>query len=153
MDSKVTHSKEVSTDRRSLTDRRSKPTPFLSRYWLTGQRRTGRRAGEDADIYVDRYTTYEWLVILGVFVLSVADLVLSLIHLSSGGSEANPILAWAYHGGNVTFGAIKMGVTIMCLLLLIIHIRFRRIPFLLAFTFLIYAGVFVYHQTWFLFLV
>ena len=138
---------EDSINRRSLPDRRQKPTPFLSRHWLIGRRSGGRRAGEVVDIYVDRYTTSEWLIVLGVFFLSFADLVLTLAYLANGGAEANPIMAFAYRGGSVVFSAIKMGVTFSCLLLLLIHIRFRRIPHLLAFAFLIYAGVFVYHQT------
>jgi hypothetical protein len=139
-------SKEAVCDKRALVQRRAKPTAFLSRHWLIGRRRDGRRAGEDIDIYVDRYTIFEWLIVLGVFVLSIADLILTLIHLSHGGAEANPIMALAFRGGNVTFGTIKMGVTAACLILLLIHIRFRRMCFFLAFSFLLYAGVFLYHR-------
>ena len=146
-DPNVTPSKEDSSDRRSSADRRAKPTLFLSRYWLIGRRRGGRRTGEDIDIYVDRYTTYEWLIIIALFVLSIADLTLTLVHLSHGGAEANPIMALAYKGGDMAFGTIKMSVTAVCLSLLLVHIRFRRIPYLLAFTFLLYAGVFIYHRT------
>jgi hypothetical protein len=139
-------SKEAISDRRYLAQRRAKPTAFLSRHWLIGRRRGGRRAGEDIDIYVDQYTTFEWLIVLGVFVLSIADLILTLIHLSHGGAEANPIMALAFKGGYVAFGTIKMGVTALCLILLLIHIRFRRMSFFLAFAFLLYAGVFLYHR-------
>ena len=146
MNSNVTPSKEPLSDLRSLADRREKPTPFLSRFWLIGRRRGGRRTGEDINIYIDRYTSYEWLIVIGVLVLSIADLVLSLTHLSSGGAEANPIMAFVYKGGSVAFCTIKMTVTVLCLSLLLIHIRFRRIHFLLAFAFFLYAGVFVYHR-------
>ena len=147
IDPNVTPSKEDSSDRRSSADRRVKPTLFLSRYWLIGRRRGGRRTGEDIDIYVDRYTSYELLMVLALFVLAIADLILTLVHLSHGGAEANPIMALAYKGGDMVFGTIKMGVTTVCLLLLLIHIRFRRIPYLLAFAFVLYAGVFIYHRT------
>ena len=146
MNSNVTPSKEPLSDRRSVADRREKPTSLLSRFWLIGRRSGGRRTGEDINIYIDRYTSYEWLIVLGVFVLSIADLVLSLTHLSRGGAEANPIMAYVYRGGSITFGTIKMSVTILGLSLLLIHIRFRRIHFLLAFAFFLYAGVFVYHR-------
>lgn len=147
IDPNVTPPKEDSSDKRSSADRRVKPTPFLSRYWLIGRRRGGRRTGEDIDIYVDRYTSYELLMVLALFVLAIADLILTLAHLSHGGAEANPIMALAYKGGDMVFGTIKMGVTTVCLLLLLLHIRFRRIPHLLAFAFVLYAGVFIYHKT------
>ena len=86
-------------------------------------------------------------MVLALFVLAIADLILTLVHLSHGGAEANPIMALAYKGGDMVFGTIKMGVTTACLLLLLIHIRFRRIHYLLAFAFVLYAGVFVYHRT------
>jgi hypothetical protein len=95
---------------------------------------------------VDRYTTFEWLIVFGVLALSIADFVLTLIHLSNGGAEANPIMAWAWRGGDVVFGAVKIGITLFSLSLLLIHIRFRRSDLFLAFAFLLYAGVFAYHQ-------
>jgi hypothetical protein len=95
---------------------------------------------------VDRYTLLEWLIVLDVFVLSMADLVLTLLHLSRGAAEANPVMALALRGGHVTFAVIKVGVTTLCLLSLLIHVRYRRIWLLLALAFLVYAGVFVYHR-------
>lgn len=139
--------KEPICDRRSQADRRAKPTPFISRYWLIGRRRGGRRAGERINRYVDKYTTYEWLIVMGLFVLSIADATLTLTHLSHGGAEANPIMALAYRGGSATFIAIKLCITALCMFILLIHMRFRRSHFLLAFAFFIYAGVFLYHQT------
>ena len=95
---------------------------------------------------MDRYTTYEWLIVIGVFVLSLADLVLTLVFLAKGGVEANPIMAMVCKRGDGVFTAVKMGTTFLCLLVLLIHVRFRRIDFLLAFSFLLYAAVFFYHQ-------
>ena len=134
-------------DRRFKPDRRARPTPFISRYWLIGRRRSGRRAGERINLYVDRYTTFEWLLVMGLIALTIADGILTLYQLSNGGVEANPIMALAYRGGSITFIAIKMGLTALCMFLLTIHIRFRRSQFFLAFAFVIYAGVFFYHQT------
>ena len=138
--------KEPECDRRSEADRRAKPTPFISRYWLMGRRRGGRRVGERINLYVDKYTTYEWLIVMGLFVLTIADVTLTLTHLSQGGAEANPIMALAYRGGRVTFISIKMCLTALCMFFLLIHMRFRRSQFLLAFAFVIYSGVFLYHQ-------
>jgi hypothetical protein len=134
-------------ERRSQADRRAKPTPFISRYWLIGKRRGGRRVGEQINLYVDKYTTYEWLIVIGLLVLSIADATLTLTHLSHGGAEANPIMALAYRGGRFTFVAIKMCLTVLSMFLFFIHLRFRTSHLLLAFSFVVYAGVFLYHQT------
>jgi hypothetical protein len=84
---------------------------------------------------------------MGLLALTIADGILTLEHLSNGGVEANPIMALAYKGGSITFIAIKMCLTALGMFLLTTHIRFGRSQFFLAFAFLIYAGVFLYHQT------
>ncbi len=133
--------------RRRFSDRRASFTPFLSRYWLTGRRKGGRRLGESANIYVDRYTTFEWLVVIAICVLSLSDLVFTVMHVAAGVQEANPIMALAWReGGKLGFILIKMGITIFSLFVLLIHIRFHPVPILFGFVFLLYAGVFVYHR-------
>ncbi|MEM6289474.1 MAG: hypothetical protein AAF845_20210, partial [Bacteroidota bacterium] len=50
---------------RTGQDRRRRPTPMFSRYWLRGRRRSGgRRPGEDENVYVDRYYRTETLALL-----------------------------------------------------------------------------------------
>jgi hypothetical protein len=135
------------SDRRLGPDRRKRPTPVLSRHWLVGRRRGGRRIGEATNIYVDKYTIFEWLLVIAIFVLCLSDLVLTIMHISAGAQEANPIMGFAWReGGNLGFSLTKMGITIGCLFVLLIHIRFRPVPFLCGFVFLLYAGVFVYHR-------
>ena len=80
---------------RAHTDRRNKPTSMMSRYWLRGRRgRGGRRDGDDPHVYVDRYTRMETAVILWLLFASLTDLGLTLLHISDGGGEANPIMNW-----------------------------------------------------------
>jgi hypothetical protein len=138
-------------DRRSGGDRRDHPTRILSRFWLFGRRRTGRRAGERSNIYVDRYSPGELFLVCGVLVLSIFDLVFTLVHLDAGGTEANPVMAWVLdQGGHSAFSWAKLITTLMGLGILLVHVRFRRVRKLLTFAFLLYAGVFVFHLylTW-----
>ena len=46
----------INLDRRRGGDRRSRPTPWISRYWLRGRRRGDRRKAHRGREYVDRYT-------------------------------------------------------------------------------------------------
>ena len=43
------------------------------------RRRSGRRDGETDNIYVDRYTRGEWFLIIGVMVLSLLDMVFTIV--------------------------------------------------------------------------
>ena len=74
---------------------------MVSRYWLHGRRRGGRRDGERQGIYVDRYTRLESVLIGWIAGAAVADLALTLLHLSQGGEEANPLMAWFLHVGGI----------------------------------------------------
>jgi hypothetical protein len=136
----------VGSDRRAGPDRRARPTPFLSRYWLTGRRKGGRRDSERANVYVDRYSRSELALVIGVLVLSMLDMFFTLIHLQAGGTEANPIMAWTLAwGGEGAFKAVKVATTIIALAVLLIHIRFQRVRALLTFAFILYAGVLLFH--------
>ncbi|MCK6459269.1 MAG: DUF5658 family protein [Planctomycetes bacterium] len=138
-------------ERRTGIDRREQATGIFSRHWLVGKRKTGRREGEAANIYVDRYGVLDWVLVLGVLGLSLLDMVFTLIHLEAGGTEANPVMAWALEwGGHGGFKAVKIATTIIGLLVLLVHVRFRRVRALLSVAFLVYAGVFAFHiyLTW-----
>lgn len=124
-DSQALHSDGPPTGRLG-PDRRSRPTPILSRFWLRGQRRGGRREGETASIYVDRYSQEETCLILWIGGAALADLVLTLLHLAAGGGEANPVMDWFLaHGGPAAFAAAKILMTSLAALYLLLHARFR----------------------------
>jgi len=136
----------VGSNRRAGPDRRARPTPFLSRYWLTGRRQGGRRDGEQLNIYVDRYARNELALIIGVLVLSLLDMFFTLVHLEAGGTEANPIMAWTLTwGGEGAFKAVKVATTVLALAVLLLHVRFQRVRSLLTFAFILYAGVLLFH--------
>jgi hypothetical protein len=133
-------------ERRVAADRRGQPTPALSRFWLRGKRRGSRRDAERWNVYVDRYGRGEWFLIWAILVLSLLDMVFTLFHLGAGGTEANPIMAWVLAtGGSPLFGAVKVASTVVGLVVLLLHVRFRRVKALLTFAFALYAGVFVFH--------
>ncbi|MHC4932916.1 MAG: DUF5658 family protein [Planctomycetota bacterium] len=138
--------KRPAASRRNRGDRRLRPTPVLSRYWFVGRRKRGRRAGEGENIYVDRYTALELFLILGILVLSLLDMVFTLIHLEAGGTEANPLMAWTLAwGGNPAFTSVKLVSTLLGLFVLLIHVRFRRVKTLLGVAFTLYAGILLFH--------
>ena len=137
----------ASDERRIGIDRRSRPTPILSRYWLRGRRRGGRRDDESENIYVDRYTLVETLLVGGVLILSTLDMLFTIAHLNHGGTEANPIMAWFLDvGGHAAFIAVKLLSTFVGLFVLLVHVKFRRVRGLLAMAFLLYLGIFVFHM-------
>jgi len=142
-------SRESSRDRagrRFDLDRRERPTPMISRFWLRGRRRAGRRDDETENIYVDRYTPGESLLVAGVLVLSVLDMVFTIFHLNHGGTEANPVMAWMLDmGGQPLFMAVKLVSTFAGLFVLLVHVRFRRVKSLLTVAFVLYLGIFIFH--------
>lgn len=107
---------------------------MLSRYWLRGRRRGARRADEAVGQYVDRYRTGEWLLVGLILGLSGSDLLLTWLHLVEGGGEANPIMDWFLQAGGVPlFAVAKLSLTLLPLLFLLLHVRFRRVrPALVA---------------------
>lgn len=127
-------------------DRRKKPTPAFSSYWLRGRRRGGRRAGEVEDIYVDRPSRREWLLFGAIFGLATLDGVWTLLHLERGVEEANPVMAWfLWLGGPLGFAAAKFGVTLVASAFLLLHVRFRAARRLMPWIAAIYAALMVIH--------
>ena len=114
-------------ERRSGQDRRERPTPWLSRYWLRGRRRGGRRAEDRRQLYVDRYAWSDVLLVAGVVVLCAADTVLTLKVLERGAIEANPLMDFLIRQGTGLFGAVKLGFTFLGMLFLLTHIRLQYV--------------------------
>ncbi|MBK8977859.1 MAG: hypothetical protein IPM29_18280 [Planctomycetes bacterium] len=135
-----------SADRRRADDRRQRPTPMLSRFWLRGRRRGARRTCEAQGIYVDRYTRTEWALCAAILALSLADLALTWRHLARGGEEANPLLDWVLAtAGGWAFSLTKVALTTVPLLWLLLHVRFRRVRPALFGLLLAYALVLAWH--------
>ncbi len=134
------------TQERKQIDRRRRPTPLLSLHWLRGRRRVIRRAEESTHgYYVDRYRRGEWALVIGILLLSSADLILTMVHLSAGGREANPVMALALEQSEFTFIFVKLATTVLGLMILLTHVRFRRVRPMLSTVCALYCLVIVYH--------
>lgn len=133
-------------DRRVRPDRRRKPTALDFRFWLAGGRKRGRRRGERNNIYVDRYEVRDVGLAAAVLVLNVLDAFLTVVYLSYGGAEANPIAAWLLECGVGWFLAAKSLAVSVCLLFLILHKTFRLVRPALRVLLFFYALLLVYHM-------
>ena len=112
-------------DGRGRTDRRAKPTPRLSVWSITGGRRREPRRGHEVEgSFVDIYKSGLLFAILWVALMNSADSFFTIIHLQSGGEEANPLAAWLLLTGRVSFVLIKSSVISLALLILCIHKNF-----------------------------
>jgi len=131
---------------RSLGDRRSRPTPFISRYALFGgRRRSRRRASDPRSYYVDRLGEGLWLLLLSIFLLQVLDAYLTLGHLRHGGIELNPVMKALIASGRGLFVAVKLAVAAAGLVFLGIHKNFPMAKPGLVFLFALFLGVVGWH--------
>lgn len=126
-------------------DRRRRATPMLSRHtFFGGRRRTGgRRAGEDENVYVDVYSPRLILFVLLLFALTVVDSVSTLIYLSKGGQELNPIAQWMIDRGSHFFVVAKGVLSGLILLFVMLHKNFSyaRLALGVGFSFYLLLGV------------
>ena len=102
-------------------DRRSSPTPILSRHSFFGGKRTGGQPGKDTRSFVDIYSLRGWILLTLFLVLNLLDAHFTLIYLQRGGAEANPVAAWLLDAGMGTFFFIKslgisLGAILFCVL-------------------------------------
>lgn len=112
-------------EERRDSNRRQAPTRPWSR--LIGRplrRASGRRFTDRAD-YVDVYTRKDVALILGIFVLNVGDAFLTLMWLSRGGREANPIMDFFLDIGPGAFIVQKCFIVGIWLVVLLVHKNFR----------------------------
>jgi len=140
-------------DNRKGIERRQKPTPLFNRYLLKGSRIDARRSDDlQQKYYVDRFKTVEWISILLLFFLCVADAILTIIHLKNGCLELNPILNVFYrYGGFIGFLAIKFGLTLPCIVFLFLHIKYPLAQKGIITLFTIYSILLLYQFKPFLF--
>ena len=133
-------------ENRTGSDRRRRPTPPLSRYWLVGRRSGERRDANPQSIYVDRYSRREWTLVIFLLALGVWDAVFTVAHLAGGGQEMNPLMRVVVGPGNYgLFVRVKLAVTLSCLLFMLIHIRFRIMRAALPWVVALYLSVLALH--------
>ncbi|HRR26893.1 MAG TPA: DUF5658 family protein [Acidobacteriota bacterium] len=105
-------------------ERRRRPTPPVSRYLFWGRRRRPP-AGTGGNYYLDRPAPEALKSAVLLICLSALDALLSLWLFSTGHfHELNPLLRWGLELGDGVFFAIKMGLTVTAVFVLLIHWNF-----------------------------
>ena len=139
---------DVDGERRAVADRRRRPTPMFSRYVLWGGRRRSIRRDEEREgAFVDIHGPGTLLVVLAIVALNVLDAYFTLLFLSHGGEELNPLvevlLKSEWHPW--PFILLKtIGIGLACAFLMIAkHFRSARVG--MAFVFVGYSVLLGWH--------
>jgi hypothetical protein len=112
-------------DRRRISDRRTSPTPPLSKYIFKGRRRKARRREEDRNYYVDRYEFRYLLLITAILILCFLDAYFTLTLIRFGGLELNPFMLLLMNKDIALALISKYLITVFCLILFLLHKNFR----------------------------
>lgn len=126
-------------------DRRSRPTPRISRYSFLGGRRqvVGDEAREGT--YVDVYGAPLFATIAWVSLMNVADSFFTLYHLQAGGIELNPIAQALLNLGRVDFVLWKSVMISLALIVLCVHKNFGLARWGLVAATATYTALFGWH--------
>lgn len=131
---------------RTSSDRRQRPTPFLSRYTLWGRRRSNRRDSDPrSHYYVDRASGFYLTVLIIILAMILFDTTSTLYIISHGGSEANPLMAWALEQGTTWFILIKILPALAGFMLLGVLTKFPISKVLAVLLTVIYGSIIVVH--------
>lgn len=108
-------------ERRSGTDRRTKPTSPFTWSSISGSRKHIRRAEDrEKHRFVDVYSPGFFLVILIVLSFSLLDAYLTLHLISKGAQELNPVMAFFLEFGHMPFLLVKYFLTAFGLVALLV---------------------------------
>jgi len=134
-------------DKRSWADRRTRPTPLVSRYTLFGQRRRfRRRIDQERGGYVDRYGPTLLFFLILIACLNVLDALFTIMILDLNGLEVNPIVRSVIELYGESFWIWKVLVVSSCLVLVCLHSRFRGVRAAVVGISFIYLGVILYQM-------
>lgn len=134
-------------DKRDRTDRRVRPTPFLSRYTLTGGRRKTVRREHDRrkHIFMDLYDTRLFIAIFALLIMNVLDGFLTLLLINENiVIEANPFMAFCLDYGHMPFFWVKYLLMAVSLFIFCIFRSFRVSGLALGSAIVLYASVLAY---------
>lgn len=108
-------------DRRSGRNRRTRRISVLKSLFFKGQRMSSRRVEDRRRIVTfDRYSPSLLISIVIVLSLSLLDALLTLILLSQGARELNPIMEYYLSHGPEVFLIVKYGLTVFSVLLIVL---------------------------------
>jgi Domain of unknown function (DUF5658) len=133
------------SEKRTLKDRRRKPTPGLSRYTFFGRRREIRRTPErEKGGYVDRYSHVLFFFLVLVLGLNILDSIFTMMILDMKGWELNPIVQSVMDIHGDKFWIWKFGIVSVSLILLCLHSKFKWVKGTLIAVTAIYLLVVLY---------
>lgn len=110
-------------ERRSGVDRRDAPSLGVLLRTRPRRRRSRGRRATDRGGYVDIYDSRTWGIALSVCALSLADALLTRMHLLRGSAEEwNPLMkAVISEAGMPAFFALKLAMTVIPMALILVH--------------------------------
>lgn len=137
-------------EERRRSDRRSRPTPMFSRYVLWGgRRRHVRRDDEREGAFVDIHGPVVLFVVLAIVALNLMDAFFTLLFLSHGGQELNPLVQMVLDSPWHPWPFIllkTLGIGIACAFLAMAK-YFRPARFGMAFVLIGYGVLLGWHLT------
>ena len=132
-------------NQRTIKDRRTQPTPGLSRYTFFGRRKTiRRRSDQQRGGYVDRYTSSLFFLLVAIGGLNVLDAFFTMMILDLKGLEANPVVRSVISLYGTKFWIWKFSIVSVSLVLLCLHSRFKLVRELIVAIGCLYVMVIVY---------
>jgi len=132
-------------EKRTLQDRRKKPTPALSWYTFLGRRRGFRRkSDQEKGGYVDRYSSKLFFFLILMIGLNILDVLFTMIILDNKGWELNPVVESVMNIHGDGFWIWKFAIVSVSLTLLCIHSKFRPVKHVIIALSLIYLLTIIY---------
>ena len=108
-------------EKRSGEDRRKGSRSPLGRLFWNGRRKSIRRAADKKRLVaLDHYSPSLFIGIVLVLSLSLLDALLTLILLSRGARELNPVMEYYLSHGPHTFLSVKYGLTALAVILIVL---------------------------------
>lgn len=110
-------------DRRSGKDRRQRNSPWYGLFFTGGNRtRVRRKEDRKRAVWMDRYGSRLFTVIMLIIVLSLLDALLTLILVNQHGArEVNPVMSMYLKMGAQTFILAKYLLTVLPILILLFY--------------------------------
>ena len=108
-------------ERRCGKDRRRQNSPVVHQLFGKGRRKSSRRAEDKRRIVLfDRYPRPLFVGTVTVLILSLLDALLTLVLLSQGASELNPVMLYYLGHGPMVFLFVKYGLTVLSLFIVVV---------------------------------
>ena len=120
-------------ERRSGQDRRQNQLPWFQKVFFRGRRMSSRRAEDRRRLIPpDRYSPSLSIGVILVLSLSLLDAFLTLILLSQGATELNPVMDYYLGHGPLIFLLVKYGLTVFSVLIVVLMKDVLATRFLLS---------------------